>query len=197
MALLTESALFDLNRRTAHLTVTSSKRDDDLDDCASHYSLSDLECDEWLRRIPASEVRRQAELVPDVPERDHLKYPRPFYNKESLPLEVSGPWKEYPLCLNGRYMRGNPGPARVIVNPSEPGGCAVVYHPRCDAKSALHAKYRPKGYRRGLRFRPSPDYTVPSISRQVMDMLYTQQHNLAYQNACQNSWVNPLYLNVQ
>ncbi|KAM5354717.1 hypothetical protein ACJ41O_001364 [Fusarium nematophilum] len=156
------SSLSVLDSQMSHLKVS----DDDMDDCSSqcsYYSLPDLKHDEWLRRIPASEVRKQAKLVPDetLP---GVKYPRDLHNKEDLPLKVPGPWKEHPLCLNGRYMWGSPGPARVIVNPSMPDSYDVVYHPTRDDLSFRQAKYRPRGHKRGAIRKPGPQSPPTSPS---------------------------------
>ncbi|KAF5548854.1 extracellular guanyl-specific ribonuclease Fl2 [Fusarium mexicanum] len=125
-----------------------SRSDDDMDDnssTCSYYSLSDVE-DISFKKIPAHEVRKQSEQVPEF---SHLStYPHTFYNNEALPLKVAGPWIEYPLCLKGQYRQCmEPGPARVIINPSVPGGHDVIYHPTKWDGRFLQAKYRPKGYR--------------------------------------------------
>lgn len=143
----------------SHLSVSDNDMDESSSEC-SHYSLTDLEDDEWMLRIPASEVRRQAKLVPDVPS-PGVKYPHDFLNKERLPLKVSGSMVEYPLCLNGRYVFGNPGPARVIVNPSRPGSLDVVYHRSHHDRGFLQAKYRPKGYRRKTMGNGTPRFATP------------------------------------
>ncbi|KAF4944463.1 hypothetical protein FSARC_14669 [Fusarium sarcochroum] len=138
-------SLHDLDSQMSHLKVS----DDDMDDCSSqcsYYSLPDLERDPWLQKIPASEVRKQANLVPAAAS-PGVEYPHNFLNREKLPLKLSGPWVEYPLCLNGRYLGHTPGPARVIVNPSVPGGHDVIYHPRRDDKKFRQATYRSKGYK--------------------------------------------------
>ncbi|KAF5594297.1 extracellular guanyl-specific ribonuclease Fl2 [Fusarium pseudocircinatum] len=127
-----------------------SRSDDDMDDSSStcsYYSLSDVE-DMSFRKIPAHEVRKQSEQVPEF---NHLStYPHTFRNSEALPLKVAGPWLEYPLCLKGSYRQSmgmGPGPARVIINPSVPGGYDVIYHPTKLEGRFLQARYRPKGYR--------------------------------------------------
>ncbi|KAJ4253406.1 hypothetical protein NW762_010563 [Fusarium torreyae] len=138
-------SLHDLDSEMSHLKVS----DDDMDDCSSecsYYSLPDLEKDPWLQKIPASEVRKQANLVPATAS-PGVEYPHNFLNREKLPLKVPGPWVEYPLCLNGRYHGNTPGPARLIVNPSVPGGHDVIYHPTRDDKKFLQATYRSKGYK--------------------------------------------------
>ncbi|KAF4342741.1 extracellular guanyl-specific ribonuclease Fl2 [Fusarium beomiforme] len=127
------------------------RSEDDMDDnssTCSYYSLPDVE-DPWLTQIPAHEVRRQIGHVPEYSPR--AKYPHPFRNSEALPLKVAGPWMEYPLCLNGRYSsQREPGPARVIINPSVPGGHDVIYHPKKKEGKFAQAKYRSKGYRARL-----------------------------------------------
>ncbi|KAF4497628.1 Extracellular guanyl-specific ribonuclease Fl2 [Fusarium agapanthi] len=125
-----------------------SRSDDDMDDnssTCSYYSLSDVE-DISFKKIPAHEVRKQSEQVPEF---SHLStYPHTFRNNEALPLKVAGPWMEYPLCLKGQYRQCmGPGPARVIINPSVPGAHDVIYHPTKREGRFLQAKYRPKGYR--------------------------------------------------
>ncbi|KAK2128899.1 hypothetical protein NOF04DRAFT_1370598 [Fusarium oxysporum II5] len=111
-----------------------SRSEDDMDDnssTCSYYSLSDVE-DISFKKIPAHEVRKQSEHVPECS--PWATYPHTFRNSEALPLKVAGPWMEYPLCLSGVYSHSkDPGPARVIINPSVPGG--------------HDAKYRPRGYR--------------------------------------------------
>ncbi|KAF5634239.1 extracellular guanyl-specific ribonuclease Fl2 [Fusarium sp. NRRL 52700] len=125
-----------------------SRSDDDMDDnssTCSYYSLSDVE-DISFKKIPAREVRSQSEQVPEF---SHSStYPHTFHNNEALPLKVAGPWTEYPLCLKGRYNQSmSPGPARVIINPSVPGGHDVIYHPVKSDGRFLQAKYRPRGYK--------------------------------------------------
>nr|RBQ91402.1 hypothetical protein FVER53263_13214 [Fusarium verticillioides] len=127
-----------------------SRSDDDMDDSlstCSYYSLSDVE-DLPFRKIPAHEVRKQSGQVPEF---SYLStYPHTFRNSEALPLKVAGPWLEYPLCLKGSYKQSmgmDPGPARVIINPSVPGGHDVIYHPTKWEGRFLQAKHRPKGYR--------------------------------------------------
>ncbi|KAF5009117.1 hypothetical protein FDECE_4669 [Fusarium decemcellulare] len=159
---LTAKSLSILNSETSHLSVSN----DDMDGCASecsYYSLPELENDEWLGRIPASEVRKQAKLVPDVA-LPGVRYPQELHNKEGLPLRVPGPWKEYPLCLNGRFVYGNPGPARVVVNPSVPDGHDVIYHTTRGNSGFLQAKYRPKGHGKGplRKLVPQPSLPLPS-----------------------------------
>ncbi|RKL37925.1 hypothetical protein BFJ72_g7385 [Fusarium proliferatum] len=127
-----------------------SRSDDDMDDnssTCSYYSLSDVD-DISFKKIPAHEVRKQSEQVPELS--PFSTYPHTFRNSEALPLKVAGPWLEYPLCLKGKYISSvgmNPGPARVIINPSVPGGHDVIYHPTKWEGRFLQAKYRPKGYR--------------------------------------------------
>ncbi|KAH7230533.1 uncharacterized protein BKA55DRAFT_598754 [Fusarium redolens] len=124
------------------------RSEDDMDDnssTCSYYSLSDVE-DVSFKKVPAHEVRKQSEHVPEYS--PWATYPHNFRNSEALPLKVAGPWMEYPLCLNGTYSHSkDPGPARVIVNPSVPGGHDVIYHPGKREGRFLQAKYRPKGYR--------------------------------------------------
>ncbi|TXC06652.1 hypothetical protein FocTR4_00010796 [Fusarium oxysporum f. sp. cubense] len=107
-----------------------SRSEDDMDDnssTCSYYSLSDVE-DISFKKIPAHEVRKQSEHVPECS--PWATYPHTFRNSEALPLKVAGPWMEYPLCLSGVYSHSkDPGPARVIINPSVPGGHDVIYHP--------------------------------------------------------------------
>ncbi|KAF5566219.1 extracellular guanyl-specific ribonuclease Fl2 [Fusarium phyllophilum] len=140
-----------------------SRSDDDMDDnssTCSYYSLSDVE-DISFKKIPAHEVRKQSEKVPEFSYSS--TYPHTFRNSEALPLKVAGPWLEYPLCLQGRYKQSmgmDPGPARVIVNPSVPGGHDVIYHPTKWEGRFLQAKYRPKGYRAKISGSAMP--TIPS-----------------------------------
>ncbi|KAF4971487.1 hypothetical protein FSARC_1715 [Fusarium sarcochroum] len=180
MSTLTVAALSQLNEQMSDLSVSAPMPQPDMDDCSSecsYYSLADLEKDKWYRRIPASQVRKQAKLVPEVPVSPRVKYPRQFFNKESLPLKVPGPWKEYPLCLNKEYISGNPGPARIILNPSSPDGHDVVYHPTPFDKKALLANYRPKGYGKGVIPKPTATYApAPVQSPQNLDTgLYQYQ----------------------
>ncbi|EXL94658.1 hypothetical protein FOIG_12504 [Fusarium odoratissimum NRRL 54006] len=87
-----------------------SRSEDDMDDnssTCSYYSLSDVE-DISFKKIPAHEVRKQSEHVPECS--PWATYPHTFRNSEALPLK-------------------DPGPARVIINPSVPGGHDVIYHP--------------------------------------------------------------------
>lgn len=125
-----------------------SRSEDDMDDnlsTCSYYSLSNVE-DISFKKIPAHEVRKQSEHVPECS--PWATYPHTFRNSEALPLKVAGPWMEYPLCLSGVYSHSkDPGPARVIINPSVPGGHDVIYHPTKRERRFLQAKYRPRGYR--------------------------------------------------
>ncbi|KAH7201019.1 hypothetical protein BKA60DRAFT_657887 [Fusarium oxysporum] len=125
-----------------------SRSEDDMDDnssTCSYYSLSDVE-DISFKKIPAHEVRKQSEHVTECS--PWATYPHIFRNSEALPLKVAGPWMEYPLCLSGVYSQSkDPGPARVIINPSVPGGHDVIYHPTKREGRFLQAKYRPRGYR--------------------------------------------------
>ncbi|KAJ4035811.1 hypothetical protein NW758_010213 [Fusarium oxysporum] len=105
-----------------------SRSEDDMDDnssTCSYYSLSDVE-DIFFKKIPAHEVRKQSEHVPECS--PWATYPHTFRNSEALPLK-------------------DPGPARVIINPSVPGGHDVIYHPTKREGRFLQAKYRPRGYR--------------------------------------------------
>ncbi|KAH7175321.1 hypothetical protein EDB81DRAFT_874176 [Dactylonectria macrodidyma] len=156
------SSLSILDDQMSHMSLSDDDDNGYSSDC-SHYSLPDLEEDKWLRCIPASEVRKQAKLVPETAA-PGAKYPRKLYNKEELPLRVAGPWKEHPLCLNGRYVYGDPGPARVIVNPSVPEGHDVVYHPRRDSLAFLQANYRPRGHRRLRKGLPTAPKSPPTSS---------------------------------
>ncbi|CVL03654.1 uncharacterized protein FMAN_15071 [Fusarium mangiferae] len=132
-------------------------------DC-SYYSLSDLILDKWYRQIPASQVREQAKQIPASPMSSQSIYPRQFYNRENLSLQSSGPWKEYPFCLNKGYMSGSPGPVRIITNSAAPGEFDVVYHPARTENSACLAKYRPKGYQKGAVPKPLPSSEPSSQS---------------------------------
>ena len=91
-----------------------SRSEDDMDDnssTCSYYSLSNVE-DISFKKIPAHEVRKQSEHVPECS--PWATYPHTFRNSEALPLKVAGPWMEYPLCLSGVYSHSkDPGPARV------------------------------------------------------------------------------------
>ncbi|KAM0344762.1 hypothetical protein ACHAPU_007135 [Fusarium lateritium] len=148
-------SLHDLIGEMSHMKVS----DNDMDDCSSecsYYSLPGLEDDPWLKQIPAHEVRKQAELVPEEVS-PFAKYPHRFYNKERLRLKTTGPWLEYPLFLSGRYHNGSykqAGPARVIVNRA--GRHEVIYHPRWDVNTFRKATYRKSGYRKQL-----PGYGSP------------------------------------
>ncbi|KAI1021914.1 hypothetical protein LB504_007321 [Fusarium proliferatum] len=132
-------------------------------DC-SYYSLSDLILDKWYRQIPASQVREQAKQIPASPMSSQSIYPRQFYNRENLSLQSSGPWKEYPFCLNKGYMSGPPGPVRIVTNSAAPGEFDVVYHPARTENSACLAKYRPKGYQKGAVPKPLPSSEPSSQS---------------------------------
>ncbi|KAF4988032.1 hypothetical protein FGRMN_10013 [Fusarium graminum] len=144
-------SLHDLDEDMSHMKVSDNDMDDGSSEC-SYYSLPELENDPWLKRIPAYEVRKQAKQVPEVVS-PGAKYPHLFHNKERLPLKTTGPWLEYPLCLNGRYHNKSyreAGPARVLVNPSVPGGHEVIYHPRKKDGGFRQAIYRKSGYRKQL-----------------------------------------------
>ncbi|KAM0419077.1 hypothetical protein ACHAPT_012016 [Fusarium lateritium] len=178
------SSLSILDSQMSHLSVSDDDMDDNSSQC-SHYSLSDLEDDEWLLRIPASEVRRQAKLVPETPSRG-VKYPKQFFNKEELPVKASGTLKEYPVCLNSRYLFGDPGPARIIVNPSQPDSFDVVYHRNRQDRGFVQAKYRPKGYK--SKAKPKP-VTPPSPT-------LGQDWGLAYPPSSPNPGVYGTYSNT-
>ncbi|KAG5752704.1 hypothetical protein H9Q70_004636 [Fusarium xylarioides] len=138
----------------------SRSHDDDNSSTCSYYSLSDVE-DISFKKSPAHEVRKQSEQVLEFSYSS--TYPHIFRSSESLPLKVTGPWLEYPLCLEGRYKQSmgmDPGPARVIINPSVPGGHDVIYHPTKWEGRFLQAKYRPKGYRAKISGSAMP--TIPS-----------------------------------
>ncbi len=78
------------------------------------------------RRILASEVRTQAI---DIPVRRGGRYPRPFGNREGLPLYNAHPLIEHPLTPTGSYIRGaSPGPARIIVNRFDRSTPEAIYH---------------------------------------------------------------------
>ncbi|SPJ73562.1 uncharacterized protein FTOL_03292 [Fusarium torulosum] len=150
-------SLHDLDGQMSHMMISDNDMDDNSSEC-SYYSLPDLEDDPWLMQIPAYEVRKQAEQVPEAAS-PGAKYPHPFYNKEKLKLQTAGPWLEYPLCLNGRYHNESyrsAGPARVIVNPSVPGGHDVIYHPRKTEAGFRQAIYHKTGYRKKLPGCTSP-----------------------------------------
>ncbi|KAI8649259.1 hypothetical protein NCS57_01462500 [Fusarium keratoplasticum] len=185
------SSLSILDSQMSHLSMS----DDDMDDCSSqcsYYSLTDLEDDEWMLRIPASEVRRQAKLVPDVPS-PGAKYPHDFLNKEGFPLDVSGPMVEYPLCLNGRYVFGDPGPARLIVNPSRPNSLDVVYHRNRDDRGFFQAKYRPKGYRRKAIGNITPMFATPPSPTLGYGLGLAYPTSPMYQGVCGTELYNPYF----
>ncbi|KAM0201912.1 hypothetical protein ACHAPA_012255 [Fusarium lateritium] len=166
MAALTFEALSQLNSQMGGLSVTRPAPED-IDECSSecsHYSLAGLENDRWYRYIPASQVREQAKMVPDLPTRPvEAKYPRPFHNREALPFQTAGPWREYPFCLNKRYVHGTPGPVRIVVNAASNGDHDVIYHPTKDNKMAALATYRPRGYARGVVPKPGPVSSPSSL----------------------------------
>ncbi|KAF4451259.1 hypothetical protein F53441_5680 [Fusarium austroafricanum] len=164
MAALTFDALTQLNQlnrldsQMSNFSVSSEENWEtasDFSDC-SYYSLFELVKDKWYRRIPASQVRDQVKHIPDCPVVPESIYPRNFYNKEALPLQASGPWREYPFCLNKSYVLGVPGPVRMIVNSSAPDDFDVVYHPQRLNRAAVLAKYRPKRYSKGAVPKPLP-----------------------------------------
>ncbi|KAM0438191.1 hypothetical protein ACHAQK_006925 [Fusarium lateritium] len=150
-------SLHDLDGQMSHMKISDNDMDDNSSEC-SYYSLPELENDPWLMQIPAYEVRKQAEQIPKAVSQG-AKYPHLFHNKEQLPLKTAGPWLEYPLCLNGRYHNDSyreAGPARVIVNPSVPGGHDVIYHPRKTEAGFRQAIYHKSGYRKKLPGCTSP-----------------------------------------
>ncbi|RSM10010.1 hypothetical protein CDV31_007416 [Fusarium ambrosium] len=118
-----------------------------LDDCASHFSLSDLPESDPVRRVTAAEVRRQALAFPPQPTL-RCSYPKVFLNVEQFLLRVPGPWWEYPLLASGRYISGEPGPARVIASANDFARVDVVYHTSKTWNGFRHATYRPRGYQR-------------------------------------------------
>ncbi|KAH6962820.1 hypothetical protein DER45DRAFT_534059 [Fusarium avenaceum] len=126
------------------------------------------------RYIPASQVREQAKLVPDIPTGPGLaKYPRPFHNREALPLQQAGPWKEYPFCLNKRYVHGAPGPVRIIVSSASNDDHDVIYHPTKVNKMAILATYRPRGYAKGVLPKPLPVSSPSSLSSSPEPFTYS------------------------
>ncbi|KAH7217007.1 Ribonuclease/ribotoxin [Fusarium redolens] len=167
MSALTFEALSQLdqlnNQRGPPSPPPSQDKWESASDC-SYYSLSELVLDKWYRQIPASQVREQARQIPASPVSSQSIYPRQFYNKEELALQSSGPWKEYPFCLNKGYVCGSPGPVRIITNSSAPGDFDVVYHPGRLEKSACLAKYRSKGYQKGAVPKPLPSSEPSSPS---------------------------------
>jgi hypothetical protein len=171
MSQLTFEALSQLNSQMASMSVTRPTAED-MDDCSSecsHYSLAGLENDKWYRYIPASQVREQAKLVPDLlTGPGEAKYPRPFYNREALPLQKAGPWREYPFCLNKRYVHGTPGPVRIVVNSASNDDHDVIYHPTKDNKVAILATYRPRGYAKGVLPKPLPVSSPSSLSSSLV-----------------------------
>ncbi|SPJ76776.1 uncharacterized protein FTOL_06225 [Fusarium torulosum] len=176
MSELTFEALSRLNSQMASLSVTRPASED-MDDCSSecsHYSLAGLENDKWYRYILASQVREQAKLVPDLPTRPgEAKYPRPFYNREALPLQKAGSWREYPFCLNKRYVHGTPGPVRIVVNSTSNDDHDVIYHPTKDNKMAILATYRPRGYAKGVLPKPLPVSSPSSLSSSPVPFTYS------------------------
>lgn len=174
MSALTFEALSQLNSQMGSLSITRPA--EDMDDCSSecsYYSLAGLENDKWYRYIPASQVREQAKLVPDLPTGPGLaKYPRQFHNREALPLQQAGPWKEYPFCLNKRYVHGAPGPVRIIVNSASNDDHDVIYHPTKDNKMAILATYRPRGYAKGVLPKPLPVSSPSSPSSSPVPFTY-------------------------
>ncbi|CCT75881.1 uncharacterized protein FFUJ_11926 [Fusarium fujikuroi IMI 58289] len=174
MSALTSAALSQLNQLNNQGGLPSPPSSQNTwetgSDC-SYYSLSDLTLDKWYRRIPASQVREQAKHIPASPMSSQSIYPRQFYNKEDLSLQSSGPWKEYPFCLNKDYVSGSPGPVRMITNSAAPGEFDVV------------------GYQKGAVPKPLPSsepssQSTPSSSGGVsslQDNPYIAAHMAGYQ----------------
>ncbi|KAJ3550246.1 hypothetical protein NM208_g86 [Fusarium decemcellulare] len=154
---LTAESLSILNSETSHLSVSN----DDMDGCATLFLNLKM-----TNGSVASQLQRSASRPSWCPMWLYLvsRYPQELHNKEGLPLRVPGPWKEYPLCLNGRFVYGNPGPARVVVNPSVPDGHDVIYHTTRGNSGFLQAKYRPKGHGKGplRKLVPQPSLPLPS-----------------------------------
>ncbi|KAF5678691.1 extracellular guanyl-specific ribonuclease fl2 [Fusarium heterosporum] len=166
MAALTFAALSELDNQMATLSVFPLASQEDQDECSSecsYYSLAELKDDKWYRCIPASQVREQAKHVPDLYARPGAKYPRRFHNRERLELQKARPWKEYPFCLNKRYTHGSPGPVRVIVSSASNESYDVIYHPSKDDRSAVLAKFRPTGYKKGVLPKPLPGLSPASL----------------------------------
>ncbi|KAH6856008.1 hypothetical protein B0I37DRAFT_424869 [Chaetomium sp. MPI-CAGE-AT-0009] len=100
----------------------------------SHYSLSTLSPTNPHRRIRASEVREQANNIPNRTQ-DGPGYPHHFNNAERLPLgHGHRDLIEYPLMANGQgswhpSQGWGPGPARIIVSRDDRRSSPeVVYH---------------------------------------------------------------------
>ncbi|KAF5563912.1 hypothetical protein FPHYL_4939 [Fusarium phyllophilum] len=170
MSALTSEALSQLdqlNNQGGLPSPPSSQNSWETESECSYYSLSDLALDKWYRQIPASQVREQAAQIPASPMSSQSIYPRRFYNKEELALQSSGPWKEYPFCLNKGYVSGSPGPVRMITNSAALGEFDVVYHPARTESSACLAKYRPKGYKKGAVPKPLPSSEPSSQSNSI------------------------------
>ncbi|KAF5676684.1 hypothetical protein FCIRC_6979 [Fusarium circinatum] len=170
MSALTSAALSQLdqlNNQGGLPSPPSSQNSWETESDCSYYSLSDLTLDKWYRQIPASQVRKQALQIPASPVSSQSIYPRRFHNKEELALQSSGPWKEYPFCLNKGYVSGSPGPVRMIINSAAIGEFDVVYHPGRTERSACLAKYRPKGYKRGAVPKPLPSSEPSSQSNSI------------------------------
>ncbi|KAJ9414139.1 hypothetical protein QL093DRAFT_2122290 [Fusarium oxysporum] len=130
MSALTSEALRQLDQLNTQggLPPPSPAQDKwETDSDCSYYSLSDLTLDKWYRQIPASQVRKQAKQIPARPVSSQSIYPRRFHNKEELALQSSGPWQEYPFCLNKGYVSGSPGPVRIITNSAGSGEFDVGY----------------------------------------------------------------------
>ncbi|RBR21105.1 hypothetical protein FVER53590_10613 [Fusarium verticillioides] len=158
MSALTSEALSQLdqlNNQGGLPSPPSSTNNWETESDCSYYSLSDLTFDKWP-----------------------VIYPRRFYNKEELALQSSGPWKEYPFCLNKGYVSGSPGPVRMITNSAAPEEFDVVYHPARTENSACLAKYRPKGYKKGAVPKPLPSSESSSQSNSIPNAgVSTLQYN--------------------
>ncbi|ENH71264.1 Extracellular guanyl-specific ribonuclease Fl2 [Fusarium oxysporum f. sp. cubense race 1] len=165
---------------------------DDNSSTCSYYSLSDVE-DISFKKIPAHEVRKQSEHVPECS--PWATYPHTFRNSEALPLKVAGPWMEYPLCLSGVYSQSkDPGPARVIINPSVPGGHDVIYHPTKREGRFLQANYRPRGYRAkisGCVYGAAHNGLIEITPQQAFAMAAQQQQCLLQQQSLMASCIYP------
>ncbi|KAF5268480.1 hypothetical protein FOXYS1_622 [Fusarium oxysporum] len=167
MSALTSEALRQLDQLNTQGGLPSPSPTQDkweADSDCSYYSLSDLTLDKWYRQIPASQVRKQAKQIPASPVSSQSIYPRRFHNNEELALQSSGPWQEYPFCLNKGYVSGSPGPVRIITNSAGSGEFDVVYHPGRTERSACLANYRPKGYQKGAVPKPLPSSEPSSQS---------------------------------
>ncbi|KAF4992622.1 hypothetical protein FGRMN_7023 [Fusarium graminum] len=151
MAALTFAALGELNSQMATLSVPPLASQEGQDECSSECS---SECSYYSL----------ADLKDD--------------KWENLELQKAGPWKEYPFCLNKRYIHGSPGPVRIIVNSASNEGYDVVYHPSRYDRSAVLAKYRPKGYAKGVLPKPLPGLScagLPSSPTSSTSSLFTAE----------------------